>query len=119
MAKSKQCRSREFSQKTRKIIAERDGDACIFCQMGYRMEKATITGLSLKSIMHYVPRSANGLGIEQNGAVGCQYHHEMLDNGNGGYREEMLELFKEYLKSFYDDWDKSELVYDKWAFLKV
>ena len=118
MAKSKQCKSREFSQKARKNIAERDEDTCIFCQMGYHMEKATITGLSLKSIMHYIPRSANGLGIEQNGAVGCQYHHEMMDNGNKGRRMEMLGMFREYLMNQYEDWDEEELTYSKWDFLK-
>lgn len=118
MPKSKQCKSREFSPKARKIIAERDNDTCIFCQIGYHMEKATYLGLQLRSVMHYIPRSAGGLGIPENGAVGCQYHHDMLDNGNGGHREEMLELFEEYLVSVCDDWDKSKLVYDKWAIFK-
>lgn len=118
MAKSKQCKSREFSEKVRKEIAERDNEMCIFCQMGYHMEKATYLGLQLKSVMHYIPRSDNGLGIPENGALGCQYHHNMLDNGNEGYRDEMLELFEEYLKSHYDDWNKSKLKYNKWAFLE-
>ena len=119
MAKSKQSRSREFSQKARQEIKERDDGQCIFCMMGYRMEKAKPADLQIKSIMHYIPRADNGLGIPQNGAVGCHHHHFMMDNGKDGHREEMREMFKEYLMSFYDDWDESQLKYDKWAFLKV
>lgn len=52
-----------------------------------------------------------GLGIPQNGALGCQYHHEMLDNGNQGKRKEMLEIFKNYLRHFYPDWNENNLVY--------
>lgn len=115
---AKRANKTEFSARVRRIIKERD-NGCIFCQMHYRMEKADWLDLNTFSVMHFIPRSSGGLGIEQNGAVGCSHHHTMLDNGNGGHREEMLELFEEYLKSFYDDWDKSELVYDKWSFLKV
>lgn len=72
----------------------------------------------MKSIMHYIPRSKNGLGIAQNGAVGCQYHHNMLDNGNEGNREEMLAMFRKYLKAHYPNWDEKKLVYSKWSFLE-
>lgn len=41
----------------------------------------------------------------------------MLDNGNMGRREEMLEMFKEYLQEHYPDWNEDELVYSKWRFL--
>ena len=68
-------------------------------------------------VMHYIPRSQNGLGIAQNGAIGCQYHHNLLDNGNKGLREEMLEIFREYLKEHYPDWDEKKLTYSKWGFL--
>lgn len=83
------------------------------------MEKATPFSLQIKSVMHYIPRSDNGLGIPENGAIGCEYHHSMMDNGKDGYRDEMLQLFKEYLMSFYEDWDESRLKYSKWDFLKV
>lgn len=70
------------------------------------------------SVMHYIPRSQNGLGVPQNGAVGCQYHHNLLDNGCKGLRDEMLEIFREYLQEHYPDWDEKKLVYTKWGFLK-
>lgn len=66
------------------------------------------------SVMHYIPRSAGGLGIPQNGAIGCQFHHNMLDNGNQGKRKEMLEIFRQYLQELYPEWNEDELVYRKW-----
>ncbi|MBQ2801709.1 MAG: hypothetical protein IJF03_09975 [Lachnospiraceae bacterium] len=109
----KSTRAREFSAKTREAIKERDKMSCIFCKMGYHMESTTQAGYIIKSIMHYIPRSKGGLGIEQNGAIGCQYHHELLDNGNKGLRGEMLELFKGYLKEHYQNWNEEELIYKK------
>lgn len=103
----------EFSPRQRAAIKERDG-GCIFCKIGYRMEGALSFDLEIMSIMHYVPRSGLGLGIEENGAVGCQYHHNMLDNGSGGHRKEMLGIFENYLRGIYPDWDVSRLRYDKW-----
>lgn len=116
---SKQAKAREFSESARIEIVRRDYRQCIFCKINYHMEKATGYGLELKSIMHYIPRSKNGLGIPENGAVGCQYHHEMMDNGNTGRREEMLEIFKKYLQSKYPDWNENALVYQKWNFPKL
>ncbi len=114
MKKSKQARAREFTQKERTKIKLRDNNSCIFCRMCYHMEKATWYSKSILSIMHYIPRSHNGRGIEQNGAVGCQYHHDMLDNGSAGRRKEMLEIFKGYLISKYPDWNEENLIYSKW-----
>ena len=118
-SKSKQCKAREFSPKVRKEIIYRDSDECMFCKKQYHMEKATSLGLQLRTVMHYIPRSSNGLGIPENGGLGCQYHHEMLDNGNTGRREEMLGIFREYLMQQYEGWNEEDLVYDKWRFLKV
>ena len=67
--------------------------------------------------MHFVNKSQGGLGVEENGVVGCQYHHGLLDNGHLGLRDEMLEMMETHLKSHYPDWDKSKLVYRKWDFL--
>ena len=114
--KSKQARAREFSPKSRKEIYQRDKDSCIFCIMGYRMEKAGWWERENLSIMHYIPRSKNGLGIPENGALGCLYHHHKLDNGKEGEREDMLKLFREYLQSHYKDWSEDKLVYSKWTF---
>lgn len=93
--KTKQAKAHDFSPKARLEITERDHNECIFCKIGYHTKEATWFGKEIKSIMHYIPRSKGGLGIPQNGAVGCQYHHELMDNGNKGLRPEMLEIFRE------------------------
>lgn len=105
-------KQREFSQKERKKIYERDNGQCIFCSMNYHMEGTNWFNLQIDGVMHYIPRSQNGLGIEQNGALGCKHHHYMLDHGSR--REEMLDIFKQYLKAHYKDWDESKLIYSKW-----
>ncbi len=108
----------EFSQKERTAIRERDNYRCIFCQVGYRMPPANEMGRNMQDIMHYIPRSSLGLGIRQNGAVGCRYHHNMMDNGSSGERKEMLGMFRAYLDEFYPDFTDAERKYNKWSFLK-
>lgn len=75
------------------------------------MQGSTWYSQQILSVMHYIPRSAGGLGIPQNGAIGCQFHHNMLDNGNQGKRKEMLEIFRQYLQELYPEWNEDELVY--------
>lgn len=111
---SKAARAREFSKKAREKIFFRDKGQCIFCKKDYHMENATWLSTDILQIMHYVPRSKNGLGIPENGALGCEYHHAMMDNGNKGRRQEMLEIFRMHLKEHYADWNEDELTYSKW-----
>lgn len=113
--KSKQAKAREFGPKARKEIYYRDCASCIFCRAGYHMDGGTWLAKEIKGVMHYIPRSQGGLGIPQNGAVGCQYHHEMMDNGNRGCREEMRGIFRRYLEKHYPEWSEEELVYSKWT----
>jgi hypothetical protein len=114
MKKSKQSRAKEFSHQVRESIWIRDGGVCIFCRTKYHMEDTTQYGRSITDYMHYIGRAQGGLGIEQNGAVGCRDHHMMLDNGNKGRYAEMHGMFGEYLKSMYAGWDEKELVYKKY-----
>lgn len=106
----------QFDKKTQEKIYYRDHGECIFCSMGYYTDCSSGLLLRIKDIMHYIPKSSLGLGIEQNGALGCRYHHGLLDNGNKGRRKEMLEKFAGYLKSIYPDWNEAELVYKKYDF---
>lgn len=118
MSKSKRSKATDFTRETRQQIITRDSGKCLFCQMDYHMEKATRLDLGVRDIMHYIPRSAGGLGIPQNAAVGCRYHHSMYDNGNAGLHDEMRDIFREYLRAHYPVWDEKNLIYDKWSFLK-
>ena len=97
----------EFPPKTREAIKKRDG-GCIFCiKFGY-------SGFPPTQIMHYVPRSHMGMGVEENGAWGCVKHHQELDNGTDSIP--LRKYFKEYLGSKYPDWDETKLIYTKWSF---
>lgn len=108
--RSKRTKACDFTQKERSIIKDRD-NGCIFCRMRYRMEKADAYNTSIREIMHYIPRSQGGLGIAKNAAVGCKYHHMMMDESDR--RAEMRGIMKRYLSSMYREWDESELVYQK------
>lgn len=110
---SKRSKACEFSSTARIVIKGRDR-GCIFCKMEYHMPEEENYDMQIFGIMHYIPRSAGGLGIEQNGAVGCQYHHNMLDNGKEGLRPEMLGLFREYLQNHYPGWTEDVLRYRKY-----
>ena len=48
------------------------------------MQGSTWYSQQILSVMHYIPRSRGGLGIPQNGAIGCQFHHNMLEKGDVG-----------------------------------
>ena len=108
--RSKAC---EFSAAERRKIHERDHETCIFCRLGYKPSKEAGGYLQCA---HYVARSQGGVGVEQNGALACVYHHQMLDNGL--YHDEMQKLFREYLEEHYPGWNESELTYDKWKIFK-
>lgn len=112
---SRRSRKCEFSPKAREEIKKRDG-GCIFCMLGYMLPPEDEFTLSTHwyQIMHYIPRSKGGLGIPENGAVGCLWHHNMLDNGNEGLREDMLTIFRVYLIARHEDWDPEKLIYNKW-----
>lgn len=117
MAKThKATRKLQFTKKTQEKIYYRDNGECIFCAMGYYTDCRSGMLLQIKDIMHYIPKSSMGMGIEQNGALGCRYHHDLLDNGNRGRREDMLQRFEAYLKSIYPDWKKEDLIYRKYNF---
>lgn len=105
----------QFSKETRKHLYERD-KGCIFCRMNYHMHPKFPNCMECQIIdaMHFINKSQNGLGIEENGVCGCRYHHHLLDNGNKGLRQEMLSIMEEHLKNIYPCWDKSKLVYRKW-----
>lgn len=108
----KRTKACNFPAKTVKKIRERDG-GCIFCQKLYYMPPEP---QYIYDIMHIVNRSQGGLGIEENGVCGCRYHHSLLDNGNKGIRQKMLEIIEDYMKSLYPGWDRENLIYKKWNF---
>lgn len=109
-------RKLQFSQKARKEIYERDGMACYFCMIRYRMPAAYEAGgyeTRIMETMHIVSRSHGGMGIAENGMLGCKYHHRMLDAGAAEIRKEMQDLIGRYMKQKYPGWDRERLVFRK------
>lgn len=109
----KRTKQLQFSKTTKLRILERDED-CVFCKMGYSIEGADPLALQIKDPMHIVNKGQGGLGIEENGALGCRYHHNLLDNGNKGLRQQMLNDLETYMKNHYHDWNRARLVYSKY-----
>lgn len=113
---SKRTKALKFDVATRLIIWQRERGKCFFCERDYEMPYDPDIykfDMGIKDIMHFVNKSSGGLGIEENGVLGCRYHHHLLDNGNRGKRGEMLEMLEEYLKSIYPNWSKEDLYYKK------
>ena len=110
MKKSKRTKACDM-KKIKKALMERD-NGCIFCRMGYNLPAEP---QYIFDAMHYIRRSRGGLGIVQNGAIGCRYHHTMMDFDVGGKQKEMMELFKGYLMERYPGWNEDDLIYNKWG----
>lgn len=108
----KRTKALQFSQETINQIGQRD-ECCIFCKMWYHMPPKPRYENTILDIMHIVPKSQGGLGIAENGVLGCRYHHGLLDNGNKSLRAEMIGIIEDYMKDKYHNWDKSKLVYRK------
>ncbi|CUQ46604.1 hypothetical protein [Eisenbergiella tayi] len=111
--KSRMAKQTEFTAKARKAIHKRDRESCFFCRKGYHMESACNYG-GLQ-IMHVVSRSQLGLGIEQNGVLGCIGHHGMMDNGNRGLRGEMQTMIEDYMQDLYPGWSREAVTYSKFG----
>ena len=108
----KRARKAEYPAKVRKKIHSRDHESCFFCSREYHMEYAC-GGLQ---VMHIVPRSQGGLGVEQNGVLGCAGHHDLMDNGNKGLRPEMIGMLEDYMKRKYPGWNRESVTYRKYDF---
>jgi predicted restriction endonuclease len=114
---NKRTKALQFPKATALKIVERD-EMCIFCKLYYHMDSTSTLAYQIQQIMHIVNKSQGGLGIEENGVLGCQYHHGLLDNGNLGLRDEMIEILEEHLKNLYPGWTEDSVKFDKWKEIK-
>lgn len=111
--KKKLTRHLEFTAKARKAIHKRDNETCVFCAAGYEPPEDPAYCRTALQIMHIVPRSQLGMGVEQNGALGCVWHHQMLDNGNRENRKEMLTMLEDRMRRIYPGWTWEQVIYNK------
>ena len=87
-SRSKAC---EFDEKTRLYIKRRDHNKCVICGNKNNLQ-----------IMHiFINRSHGGLGVKENGCLGCIRCHRIIDNPIGrtqnAQSKELLAYCKQYL----------------------
>lgn len=104
--KHRQTKETDISTKVKIKVWERDKHRCIFCKKLVTWNYACC---------HYIPRSAGGLGIEENIFTGCDNCHIEQDNGLNTL--EYKEKAKRHLKSIYgEDWNEKKLIYRKYKY---
>ena len=108
--KNKRTKACEIPTSVRRLVNERDS-GCIFCLAMYEIPQGYRPEMYCMEIMHFVSRSSGGLGIPENLAKGCIYHHRMLDHSPK--RQEMKLIFETYPRNHYPDWEESRLYYTR------
>lgn len=98
--KSERTKALAISAKVKKIVYERDGGRCVLCGSSQGLPEA-----------HYIPRSAGGLGIEENVVTLCRKCHNRLDQTCE--RAELLERVKAHLDIWYPNFLDADRVYKK------
>ena len=104
LKKHKLTKHTEIPLKVKKVVWKRDNHKCIFCDKEVPLFNAN---------SHYIKRSHNGLGIEENVMTNCDECHRKFDDSI--LRKNMIPLAKKHFKSKYEDWDEEDLVYEKWG----
>lgn len=87
-------------QAVKEAVSLRDKGHCIFC------------GRPGNPVAHVVRRSQLGMGIEQNIVTVCETCHRQMDEGRT--RESMYVHAVSYLKGFYPEWNREDMIYKKW-----
>ena len=101
--KHKQTKEKEIPKKVKEAVWKRDKHRCIFCKKEVDVFYANA---------HFIPRSAGGLGIEENIFTACEECHREQDNGKK--TKEYDQKAKKYLKSIYgSNWNIEKLIYKK------
>jgi hypothetical protein len=105
--KHKLTKATEIPKSVKKKVWERDNHKCIFCHEEVPWNLAN---------SHFVKRSHNGLGIEQDVFTACIKCHQKFDDSID--RESMKIIAYNHLCEFYKDLDEKDLVYKKYDIKK-
>lgn len=101
--KHKLTKATSIPKNIKMIVWERDDHKCIFCKKYVDWKYAN---------SHYIKRSQNGKGIEENIMTNCDYCHTLFEESE--QREKMKEFAKNYLMDKYDYWNEDMLKYKKY-----
>jgi hypothetical protein len=112
---SNRAKALQFSPDTIQTLLERDR-GCFFCQRGIHMDKVPVDSRTILDPMHVVNKSQQGLGVEQNGVIGCRGHHHLMDNSE--FNQEMRRMAETYLEVLYPGWTRESVTYSKWKGFK-
>lgn len=102
--KHKLTKETEITQKVKKAVWERDNHKCIFCDKEVPLFNAN---------SHFIKRSHNGLGIEENIMTNCNECHKKFDDSI--LRKNMIPVARKHFKSKYKNWNEEDLIYKKWG----
>lgn len=97
----KMTKATSIPKNVKEIVFARDDGRCILCHSPY--------GLPCS---HVVRRSQCGKGVEQNIVTLCHKCHREFDEGEN--REQLYDEVVAYLKQFYPDWSREQVIYRKW-----
>ena len=100
---TERAKATQISTKVKKAVYERDNGLCVVC------------GAPGAPNAHYIPRSAGGLGIEQNIVTLCRSCHDRFDFGDGETMAHIGDMIRSYLIEHYPEWDESKLTYRKYG----
>lgn len=98
---SKRAKALAISQKTKRIVYDRDEGMCVICGRPGLPEA------------HYIPRSKGGLGIEQNIVTMCRDCHRDMDQGDKKTTDKLHHTVRDYLSKHYEGWSEENLIYKK------
>lgn len=96
----KMTKATAIPKRVKDAVFERDKGRCIICGSVYAQPNA-----------HVVRRSQGGMGVEKNIVTLCYRCHKALDEGK--QREEFNDAVEQYLKHFYPDWSREDMIYRK------
>lgn len=100
--KSKRTKACDITKKVKDKVWKRDNERCIICGNHEAMPNS-----------HFIRRSQNGLGCEENIVTMCRRCHVMYDQGCD--RTAMEAYIERYLKNHYPGWSREKLIYKKWS----
>lgn len=97
--KSRRTKACDITQSVKRAVYERDSGMCVLC------------GKPGMPNAHFIPRSHNGLGIEENILTLCHDCHRRFDQTEA--RSFIRPVLERYLRTKYPGWNIEKLYYRK------